>query len=218
MRRTVITIILTLAIPAFCQGSTGPDLQLRFLALAGGGQDVFHLELKQDWSAGVSNWDGLDLSPAAFQRDEAGYSLGGVHAGMPRSNNPAPKDMVSMMSFVWAEMLGGVDIVAEVKDFARQIRHKGRNGQLRQDQKRDSRYQWRFILAWRINDQTEIAALLKNRGRLFGDGNLALEVNALDPMSEEVGVKMAYCDGGFDIRADRMTLAETASATLMVKF
>jgi len=115
-------------------------------------------------------------------------------------------------------MFGGVDVVAEIKDFARQIRRKGRFGQLRQNNKRDSRNRWRFIVAWRINDQAEIAALLKNRGRLFGDGHLALEVNALDPMSEEIGVTMAYSDGDFDIRADRMTLTETAAAKLVVKF
>ena len=218
MRRTVITIILILAIPALCQGSLGPDLHLQLSEPAANGQVDFHLELEQGWRAGISNRGGMDLSPAASQWGAAGYSLGGIHAGMPRSNNPAPRDMLSMMSFVWAEMFGGVDIVAEVKDFARQIRRKGRYGQLCQNQERDSRNQWKFVVAWRINDQTEVAALLKNRGHLFGDGNLALEINALDPMSEEVGVTMAYSDGDFDIRADRMTLTETASATLMVKF
>lgn len=218
MRRTVITIILILAIPALCQGSFGPDLHLQLSEPAARGQVGFHLELKQGWRAGISNRGGMDLSPAASQWGAAGYSLGGIHAGMPRSNNPAPRDMLSMMSFVWAEMFGGVDIVAEVKDFARQIRRKSRYGQLCQNQERDSRNQWKFVVAWRINDQTEVAALLKNRGHLFGDGNLALEINALDPMSEEVGVTMAYSDGDFNIRADRMTLTETASATLMVKF
>ena len=47
---------------------------------------------------------------------------------------------------------------------------------------------------------------------------MALELNTLDPMSEEVGLTMTYSDGDFDIRADRMTLTETAEARLVVKF
>ena len=69
-----------------------------------------------------------------------------------------------------------------------------------------------------IDEQTEVAALFKNRGRLFGEGNMVLEINALDPMSEEIGLTMAYSNGDFDFRADRMTLTDTAAAKLVVKF
>jgi len=37
-------------------------------------------------------------------------------------------------------------------------------------------------------------------------------------MSEEIGLTMAYSDGDFDIRADRMTLTEVAEAKLELKF
>jgi hypothetical protein len=126
--------------------------------------------------------------------------------------------MVSMMSFVWAEMFGGVDIVAEVKDFARQLRHKDRPVKASRSERRDSRNQWRFIVACRIDEQTEVAASFKNRGQFFRDGNVVWEINALDPMSEEIGLSMAYSDGDFDIRADRMTLTEVAAAKLELKF
>ena len=122
-----------------------------------------------------------------------------------------------MMSFIWAEMFGGVDIVAEVKEFARQVRIKGRNAKVQRTRERDSRNRWRFVVAWRIDDQMEFAALLKNRGRFLGETSMAFEINALDPMSDEIGLTMAYADGGLDFRADRMMLAEGTAARLTLK-
>ena len=218
MKRTVIHIILILAIPTLCQGSIGPDPRLNLSELGTTGWDAYRLELEHEWQTGISSVGSLGLVPADGRGKMAGCSLAEIHGGIPHSGRPTPRDMVSMMSFVWAEMFGGVDIVAEVKVFARQIRRKGRPVKARRSERRDPRNRWRFIVAWRIDEQTEVAALFKNRGRLFGEGNMVLEINALDPMSEEIGLTMAYSDGELDIRADRMTLTETAAARLVVKF
>jgi hypothetical protein len=218
MKLKIINIILILAIPALSHGSIGPDPRLEFPVLKTVVWNAYHLELEGEWHVGTLSVDSFELTPVAGEDNKKLRSLDEISGGIPHSGRPSPKDMVSMMSFVWAEMFGGVDIVAEVKDFARQLRRKNRPAKVSRSERRDSRNRWRFIVACRIDEQTEVAASFKNRGRLFGDGNVVLEINALDPVSEEIGLTMAYSDGDFDIRADRMTLTETAAAKLELKF
>ncbi len=228
MKRTVIYIILTLAIPALCHGSIGPAPRLEFPVFETAEWNAYHLEVERELQTSTVRIGSLDLAPVVGEKYMAGHSLDEIHGGIPYSARPAPKDMVSMMSFVWAEMFGGVDIVAEVKDFARQIRRKGRHVKTNhrkgppakaiRQKVRDSRNRWRFIVAYRIDEQTEVAALFKNRGWFFGEGSMALKINALDPISEEIGLTMTYSDGDLDFRADRMTLTETAAAKLEFKF
>jgi hypothetical protein len=226
MRNTItaIAMILILTIPALCLGSIGPAHRLEFPTVETAGWDAYRLRLEREWQADAVRDVTLELIPGSGYGINSVRSLNGTSSGLPCENKPAPRDMVSMMSFVWAEMFGGVDIVAEVKDFARQIRRKGRSVKVSRfvkvsrSERRDSRSKWKFIVACRIDDQTEVAALFKNRGGLFGGGSMALEINTLDPMSQDVGLTMAYSDGDFDIRADRMTLTETAEARLVVKF
>ncbi len=218
MKRTVIYIILILTIPALCHGSIGPNPRLEFPVLETAVWDAYRLELEREWKVGTLSVDSFELAPVTGEGNKKVLSLDEINGGIPHSGRPSPRDMVSMMSFVWAEMFGGVDIVAEVKDFARQLRHKGRPVKASHSVRRDSRNRWRFIVACRIDEQTEVAASFKNRGQFFRDGNVVWEINALDPMSEEIGLTMAYSDGDFDIRADRMTLTEVAAAKLMVKF
>ncbi len=218
MKRTVIYIILILAIPALSYGSIGPNPRLEFPGLETAEWDTYHLELEREWQVGTLSVDSFELAPVAGEGNKKVRSLDEINGGVPHSGRPSPKDMVSMMSFVWAEMFGGVDIVAEIKEFSRQLRRKGRPVKAIRNKKRDSRNQWRFIVACRIDEQTEVAASFKNRGQFFRDGNVVWEINALDPMSEEMGLTMAYSDGDFDIRADRMTLTEVAEAKLELKF
>jgi hypothetical protein len=218
MRQTFIAIILILIIPALCQGSIAPTPRLEFPACETSGWSVYHLEFENHWQIGTFNTGSFNLSPVAGERKTTVGSFDAIHGGVVRSARPAPRDMLSMMSFVWAEMFGGVDIVAEVKDFAQQINRKNRLARNSRSEKRDLRNKWRFIVVCRIDQQTEIAALFKNRGRFFGESNMILEINALDPISEEIGLTMAYSDGDLNVRADRITLTERAAAKLMVKF
>lgn len=224
---TAIAMILILTIPVLCQGSIGPMHRLELAELETAGWDAYRFSLEREWQLDTSGGDSLDLAPVVGEKNILGGSLNDIHGGIPHSNMPAPRDMVSMMSFVWAEMFGGVDIVAEVRDFARKIKRKGRpvtvksKGQsVKASRKagRDLRNRWSFIVACRVDGQTEVAALFKNRGRLFGEGTVAFEINALDPLSEEIGLKIAYNNGDFNFRADRMTLTETAAAKLEFKF
>jgi hypothetical protein len=215
---TTAATILILIIPTLCLGSLGPAHRLESSTLETAMWDVYRIEVEGKWQAVTAVDVTWQYVPGAGYENTTIRSLNGIDGGLPCESNPAPRDMVSMMSFVWAEMFGGVDIVAEVKDFARQMKRKDRFGNVSRSEGRDSRSKWKFIVACRIDNQTEIAALYKNRGRFFGNGNMALQVNALDPMSEEVGLTMAYSNGDLDIRADRMTLTETASARLVVKF
>ncbi len=218
MRHTVIAIILILIFPVLCQGSIGLDSHLEFPELETAGWDAYLLDLEREWQAGNSGGGSLDFTPIAGQKNMTVSSLNDIHGGRPYSGKPAPKDMASMMSFVWAEMFGGVDVVAEVRAFAKQWRSRKNYSRVVRIRRHDNRSRWRFVVAFRIDEQTEVTAMLKNRGRLFGGGTMALEVNALDPVSEEVGLTMAYSDGDFDIRADRMTLTDTVEARLVVKF
>ena len=211
---TAIAMILILTIPVLCQGSIGPGPRLELPELEKARWDAYHLELE----AGTISMGSLDHGAVAGDRKMNSRSLNEIHGGIPYSGKPTPGDMVSMMSFVWAEMFGGVDIVAEVKDFARQMKGRGRFVNVSRSEKRDSRSKWKFIVACRIDNQTEVAAQFRNRGGFLRESKIALEINTLDPISEEVGLTMAYSDGDFDIRADRMTLTETAAARLVVKF
>jgi hypothetical protein len=218
MRHAVLAIILILTIPAFCQGSIGPAPSLELTKLETAGWDDYRLQLEHQLQADTAGSGSLDFALDAGEWKINSRSLDEINGGIPYAGKPAARDMASMMSFVWAEIFVGVDIVAEVKDFARQIRRKGRTVKDRQNKRRDSRNRWKFVVSCRVDEHSEVAALFENRGRFFGEGNLALEINTLDPMSEEIGLKMAYSDGDLDIRADRMTLTETAAAKLMLKF
>ena len=211
---TAIAVILILTIPALCQGSIGPDPSLELPELETGRWDAYHLEI----GAGTFSIDSLDHGAVSGERNMKSRSLNEIHGGIPYSGKPAPTDMASMMSFVWAEMFGGVDIVAEVKDFARQMKSRGRFVNVSRNERRDSRSKWKFIVACRIDNQTEVAAQFRNSGWFLREGKMVLEINTLDPISEEVGLTMAYSDGDFKIRADRMTLTETAAARVVVKF
>jgi hypothetical protein len=218
MKRYVLYIILYLAIPAISHGSTGPVSGANSPDLLTVGWDSYRLEYESMWEETVSNPGSFTFIPAQGNWISANRSLREVSGGIPLKNRPAPRDMASMMSFVWAEMFGGVDIVAEVKDFARQVRRRGRPEKLSRDQKCDLRKQWRFVVACRIDEHAEVAASYKTRGEPFVDGDMSLEINALDPMSEEMGLKMAFAGGAIDIRADRMTLTQAAEARLELKF
>jgi hypothetical protein len=220
MRNTItaVAMILILTIPVLCQGSIGPGPRLELPELATARWNAYHLELERGWEADAVVDVTLEYVPGSDLRINTVRSLNGINSGLPCDSKSAPGDMVSMVSFVWAEMFGGVDIVAEVKDFARQMKRKGRFVKIRRNKREYSRSKWKFIVACRIDGQTEIAAQFRNSGWFLREGNMALELNTLDPMSEEVGLIMAYSDGDFGIRADRMTLTEAAAARLVVKF
>ncbi|MDF1525162.1 MAG: hypothetical protein RRA15_08465 [bacterium] len=199
---TAIAMIFILTIPALSQGSIGPGPCLELPELETGRWDAYHLEI----GAGTFSVESLDHGAAAGKRKMNRHSLNEIHGGLSYSGKPAPGDMASMMSFVWAEIFGGVDIVAEVKDFARQMKGRGRFVNVSRIERRDSRSKWSFIVACRVDKQTEVAARFKNRGWFLRESKMALEINTLDPVSEEVGLNMAYIDGDINIRADRMTL------------
>jgi len=219
-------MILILTIPVLCQGSIGQTHRLDLPGLETVSWDLIRLDMVNEWQADpLINRTSFDLESDVSKEHMTVDSLNDIHGGIPYAGKPAPKDMASMMSFVWAEMFGGVDVVAELRAFAKQWRLRKNysravrnHSQVTQIRRHDSRSRWSFVVACRIDEQTEVAASFKNRGRLFGGGNMALEINALDPMSQEVGLKIAYSDGDFDFRADRMTLTETAEAKLVVKF
>ena len=216
MKRTALIMIFISILPAFCYGNTGPDPRLAYTELEDVLWEDYSLMLETGWETGWLSTSRLDLN--ALPETGTSGLLDQIHGDIALMNLPAPKDMVSMMSFVWAQMFGGVDIVAEVRDFARQVRRKGKPAKARHGMEHDSRNRWRFIVACRIDGQTEVAASLMNRGRLFGEGDVALEINTLDPVSEEIGLTMTISGGDLDIRADRMTLTEKAEARLVVKF
>lgn len=218
MKRSVLTLFFILVLPGLCRGGIGEAPNPGGSRPAPAAWEAYRLQYGA-CSFSVFSGSGL-LPPAAAGRQEvpSGRSLREVNSGFAGRQKPVPRDMASMMSFVWAEMFGGVDLVAEVRAFALEMRHRGRHKRPRSVRERDSRNRWTLVLACRIDGQTQVAAALKNRGRLFGDGTVVLQVNALDPVSEEVGIIMAYSDRGVDIRADRMILTEAAAARLEVKF
>lgn len=213
---TTTTILIILILPVLCLGSvsSGPDL-VPPMGRADDGVS-FRLDVERNTGAELPGDWTVDLETTGIS--ERVRSLRQVRGGTPCPGKPAPDDMISMMSFLWGRMFGGVDIVAEVKDFARRWKDRGNYVRVSRPSRPDHRHQWKLVIACRIDDRTELAARVKAKGSLFGEGKLALEVNALDPMSEELGVTMSYDGADVDIRADRMTLTETAEARLVVKF
>lgn len=218
MKRAVIYIFFLFATPAICLGSTGVPSSPEFPHLEKNLRDAYFLMLEHEWKSEIVTSGALDHAAVALDEDEMGLSLWKIHGGLPSSVRESPGDMVSMVSFIWAQMFGGVDVVAQVKEFAREVRSRRMYRKPHRTREKDLRSRWRFVVSCRVDELTEIAASFRNRGRLFGDGDLVFEINTLDPMSEEVGLTMAYSGGEFDIRADRMTLTDTAEAKLVLKF
>ena len=116
MKRILIHIILVLSIPALCQAAYRSDVLQN---VHGSGVDLYRLEIDTGWRTGINGMQYMEVVPDVPVADVKVLSLDKIHGGIPCSSKEAPGDMVSMVSFVWAELFGGVDIVAEVKEFAR---------------------------------------------------------------------------------------------------
>ncbi|UCG38387.1 MAG: hypothetical protein JSV00_09415 [bacterium] len=134
------------------------------------------------------------------------------------SRQPAPDDMVSMMSFLWAELFGGVDIVAEVRTFARDLRHRRRPAREDSAGRRDPRSAWKLRLTYRMDDDLEVVARLDGKGDFMRLGRFGFEVNAADMLLEKVGMSAVYRDGGWRFDFDDVETRETLAASISLKF
>lgn len=218
MKQAVTVFILTLILPALCLGHTVPDPRPEPTVLDTAAWEEYRLDIEQFRQNSPSSRLKPDIALFIEDQRPASRSLRTVSVGLPCDVRSTPEDKVSMISFLWAEMFGGVDIVAEAKEFAWQLRSKrSRSGTVRV-KKEDQRSRWNLVIACRVDDQMELAARFNNRGHLFGEGSMTLQVKALDPRTDEVGLIMSYVGGGLSLKADSVNLADAAEVKLVVKF
>ncbi len=218
MRRIALLTLTILIFPALCWGSVSPDPNLE---LDGVEWTAFRLDLGSSLTANNPVRYRMDL-PLVEQARAAGYiswinSLGNV----PTTGRQDPDDMVSMASFLWAELMGGVDVVAEVKMFSRQVRSRGRKVRSVRTiarKKPAPRCRWKIIVACRVDDNLELAARLNATGNLFRENRVAWQLSAADVLPDELGLTTVYRNGRFMIEADDVTLTETAMAKVVVRF
>ncbi|MGD8353698.1 MAG: hypothetical protein PVJ01_05985, partial [Pseudomonadota bacterium] len=165
MRKTVCLIFLYLLIPALCQGYNDHEPRLDYPESARTVYSSHKLVFDHRWPG-----DDIDLSALSVDTLPDGFrliSLRDINGGIPGRKQPVPGDMVSMMSFVWAEVFGGVDVVAEVREFARRIRQKNRSILETPDGRHTSSGRWKFIIACRLDARTEVAAQFSDIGSPF---------------------------------------------------
>ncbi len=221
MRRTALILILILILPTLCWGSVSPELSLEVPGIE---WTAFRLDLESRWTADGSRFYVSDLTRsavAAASKDSASMLR---QEFIPMVDRHGPDDMVSMMSFIWAELTGGVDVVAEVKAFSRQWRNRGRtvrtvrSVQTVTRKKPYSRCRWKIIVAYRVDDNLELAARFNARGNLRNKKKMAFELSAADIFPDELGLTTVYRDGSFKIEADKVALTQTAMAKVVVRF
>jgi hypothetical protein len=218
MKHTVTAYILTLILPALCLGHTVPDPRLDPPVPETTGWGEYRLDIGPFRHDGPSLKLKSDLAHFTGDQHPGPVSLKTTAAGLPCDVRQTPEDMVSMISFLWAEMFGGVDIVAEVREFAWELRsRRSHTGSIR-TRREDRRSKWSLVIACRVDDQMELAARFNNRRHLFGEGSMAFQVRAVDPRTDEVGLIMSYVGGDLSLKADRVSLADVAKAKLVVKF
>jgi len=218
MKHAAIVVILILILPDPCPGHTVPNPRLEPAMLETSVWEGYRLDIGQFGQDGPSSRldPGHDLFVVGL-RPSSG-SLRTLAHGLPRDPRPAPRDMVSMMSLLWAEIFGGVDIVAEVKEFTLQLRRKNSRPGTVQDGMKFRRSRWNLVIACCVDDQMELAARFSDSIRPFDGDSMALQVKAVDPRIEDVGLIMSYIDGGVSLKADNVNLADVAEVKLVVKF
>jgi len=199
MKHTVLLTIIILTLPALCQGSESPMVSLELPAIQ---WETFSLEL------------GTPLMGQAYTE------LGSIPSWeLNRPNGlVAPNNMISMASFVWAEMTGSVDIVAEVRIFSREWRKKGRPTRAASKKRHDSRSRWRIVVGCRIDDNMELAARFDSRGSLLNEKRVAWQLSAADIFPDEVGLTTVYRDGNLLLDADDVNLTDDATVKVVVRF
>ncbi|MDT8396838.1 MAG: hypothetical protein RRA32_10430 [bacterium] len=215
MKKTVLQMILILILPALCLGSAGPGANLE---VPGVEWAAFRLDLASPLTADTPALRRLAL-PRVEESRAPGYSS---PINDPENARIAagygPDNMVSMVSFVWAELTGGVDLVAEVREFSRQWKMRGRSVQAAAGKEPDSRCWWKIVVACRVDDNLELAARFDTRGSLFNEKNVAFELSAADVFPDEVGITTVYRDRTIMIEADKVAMNGTAMAKVVVRF
>ena len=207
MKRTALLMIIILTLPALCQGSESPLVTLELPAI---------------------QWDAFSLDLETPLRGQVYTDLGSTPSRESYRPNDmvAPNNMISMASFVWAEMTGSVDIVGQVRTFSREWRKNGTraravvNRTTSQNVRKspDSRSRWNIVVGYRIDDNMELAARFDTRGSLLNEKSVAWQVSAADVFPDEVGLTTVYRDGSFMVEADRVSVPETAMAKVVVRF
>ncbi len=214
MRRTVLLTILILTIPALC----GANAKLKEpTELPGFVLDSFHLESGNHWTTDGPGFSVRDLPGSTIAvREDRPFLMEREFSSPARQD--LPDDMVSMMSFVWAELTGCADVVREVRTFSRQWRNRRRSGRSVSRQVRDERSRWKFVVAWRVTEKLNLAARIRARGGRFTDGRLAWQLSAADILPQKLGVTTVYRNGSFRIEPDELVLNHRAEAKVVVNF
>ena len=214
MKRTVLLTltILILTFPAPCQATVGPQ---PVLELSRNWHQVLDLDLglfpSELATPGLST---PEFFTAAMRVDESDLNLLALENG--------PDDALSLMSFVWAEMTGAVDIVREVRIYSRNWRNKRQHLQVATnrstDNRPDPRNRWKIVVGCRVDDNMELSARFDTRGHLFNEKSITWQLSAADLLPDNVGLTTVYRDGGFMVEADRVSVPETAMAKVVVRF
>ncbi|UCF31611.1 MAG: hypothetical protein JSV26_04140 [bacterium] len=126
-------------------------------------------------------------------------------------------DMATMVSYLWAEMFTGVDIVRELRIFAERMR-RDIPGDDSAEAGRDCRPSWKWRFSYRTADDLEVIARFSGRGDLAKPGMLTLEVNAADVLLHEIGISASLRENGFGIELDDVELNNTMLASLTMEF
>jgi hypothetical protein len=211
MKRTVLLIIIILTLPALCHGSVSPE---PVLELSGDWYQMLDLDLDVD----------LELLPKGTVRfDVPGLDPSLTVQGPNYTNKMvSPDNMISMASFIWAELTGSVDIVSEVRTFSRQWRRNGRRARaaVNRNAKRnsDTRSRWKIVVGCRIDDNMELAARFDTRGNLLNEKRVAWQLSAADVFPKEVGLTTVYRNGNILLEAEDVNLTDDATVKVVVRF
>jgi hypothetical protein len=206
MKRAVLLTIIIMILPALTYGSESPPIRLELPAI---------------------QWEAFSLDLDAVPLPQALLSGASIPSEEYRADKgiAAPDNMVSMASFLWAEITGSVDLVAEVRIFSREWRKRGRRARMvagKESQKvsrlPDTRCRWKIVVGCRIEDNLELAARFDTRGNLLNEKSIAWQVRAADILPHEMGLTTVYRDGSWLLEADDLMLADDASVKVVVRF
>ena len=213
MKRTALITILILTLPALCQGSVGPMPVLDTPKVEWNG---YRLDLDDSMAADRSG--SLELTPQSLSVILKGNTVSLDDALTYQAEVYSPRDMVSMVSYMWAELTGSMDVVAELTQFARQWRRGNRPARTAAAKGADHRNRWKIVVGCRIDDHLELAARFDTRGNLMNEKRVAWQLSAADLLPDNVGLTTVYRDGRFMVEADKVSISEAAMAKVVVRF
>jgi len=146
------------------------------------------------------------------QEENIGIRLPHVVDTGTRIDKGSSRDMVKMVSHLYAELFTDVNILDECRSFRKKLRNESIH--LSPAVKRESRSSWNLRFAYKPADVVELTTRINGNGDFLRHANYSFGLNAASEALEELGMRAAYSFGSLDIDISKIRSDSTLSLQL----